>query len=117
MFEEGGGGGTAQVITAELTSAANEAASTADNLDTMLSNLVSNLAPLESAWRGSGGMSYQSLQLLFEEEMKALDGALRSLGGSMGIASTNYDTTDEDMRADLEAVGATSGQITRLLEG
>jgi hypothetical protein len=47
--------------------------------------------------------------------MRALNGALRSIGESMGISSTNYVNADDEMAADLQAAGATSTQITRLL--
>lgn len=116
MFEEGGGGGTAQVATDLLTSGANEAGTTADGLDTMLRNLVNNLLPLADAWQGRGGTSFQNVQLQLEEEMQTLNAALRSIAESMGIASTNYATADDEMEADLLAAGANAGQITRLMQ-
>jgi WXG100 family type VII secretion target len=116
MFE-GGGGGTAQVDTALLTEAANEAGTTADGLDTMLRNLMTNLSPLIEAWKGQGGTAFQGVQEQFDEEMRALNSALRSVGDSMGVSSTNYVNADDEMVSDLRSVGATTSQITRLLEG
>lgn len=114
MFE-GGGGGTAQVQTDLLTQGANEAGTTADGLDMMLRNLMDNLSPLMTAWLGQGGTAFQTVRVQFEEEMRALNGALHSIGESMGLSSTNYVNADDEMAADLQAAGATSTQITRLL--
>lgn len=117
MFEEaGGGGGLMQADTAQMTSAAMEAGTTAEGLDLMLKNLMDNLSPLLVAWRGSGGTTFQNVRLAVEEEMKTLNRALHSIGEDMGLSSTDYLNADDEVAEAMAAAGGTDGSITRLLD-
>lgn len=49
--------------------------------------------------------------------MGKLHRALISIGEDMGLSSTDYANSDEEMAADLVQAGATSEQIETLLQG
>jgi WXG100 family type VII secretion target len=118
MFQEAGGGGLTQVETEQLTSAAIEAGQVAEELDLMLKNLMDNLSPLAMAWTGQAGGTFQTVKNAVEEQMRILYSALTSLADDMGVSSTQYALSDEEIAADLAAVGNMSdGEVTRLLDG
>lgn len=118
MFDETGGGGLAQVETDLLTSGAIEAGETAEQLDLMLRNLMDNLTPLSVAWTGVAGTAFQNVKTAVEEQMRILYAALTSIADEMGISSTEYALTDEEIASDLAAVGdMDAGEVTRLLDG
>lgn len=118
MFEGGGGGGgLMQSDTELLTSAAIEAGTTAEGLDTMLRNLMGRLEPLMTEWLGQGGTAFQNVRLEFENEMGKLNRALNSIGEDMGLSSADYVGADDQMAADLVAAGASSEQVATLLAG
>lgn len=117
MFEDAsGGGGLTQVQTELLTSGAIEAGQCAEELNGMLSGLVEQLAPLAEAWTGQAGSTYQNIQNALAENMRALYGALTSIADDMGISSTEFQMSDEEIAADLAAAGhMDEGDLTRLL--
>jgi WXG100 family type VII secretion target len=117
MFDETGGGGHTQAETAEMTSAAKEAGETGEALKLMLSNLLDNLEPLSVAWTGVAGAQFQKVKIAVTDNMNNLYAALTSIADSMGISSSEYAMTDDEIAADLAAVGdLDSGEVTRLLD-
>jgi WXG100 family type VII secretion target len=117
MFEEAGGGNLTQVETDLLTSGAIEAGETAEALDLMLKNLMDNLSPLAVAWTGTAGTAFQNVRTAVEEQMKILYAALTSIADDMGISSTQYAVTDEEIAGELAPLGnMDDSQITRLLD-
>jgi WXG100 family type VII secretion target len=115
MFQEEGGGGRTQVETDLLTSGAIEAGQTAEKLNGMLSGLVTQLEPL-AAWTGAAGATYQRVQTALAENMKELHDALTSIAERMGISSTEFQMSDEEIAQDLAATGfIEEGDLTRLL--
>jgi WXG100 family type VII secretion target len=117
MFQEEGGGGLTQAETEQMTSAAIEAGETAESLNLMLSNLLDNLEPLSVAWTGVAGTAFQNVKTGVSDNMVKLYAALTSIADSMNISSTEYAMTDEEIAADLTAVGnLDEGEVTRLLD-
>jgi WXG100 family type VII secretion target len=116
MFQDEGGGGLTQVQTELLTSGAIEAGQCAEELNGMLSGLLEQLSPLASAWTGAAGTTYQNVQIALAENMKSLYGALTSIAEDMGISSTEFQVSDEEIASDLASVGfMEEGDLTRLL--
>lgn len=117
MFDEAGGGGHTQAETEQMHSAATEAGGAAEELDLMLRNLIDNLSPLMVAWTGKAGTTFQNVQNSLEVNMRALYGALTSIAEDMGISSNEYALSDDEIAANLAAVGnMDEGEITRLLD-
>lgn len=117
MFDETGGGGLTQAETEQMTSAAIEAGETAESLNLMLSNLMDNLEPLSVAWTGVAGAAFQNVKTQVADNMSKLYAALTSIADSMNISSSEYAMTDDEIAADLAAVGnMDEGEVTRLLD-
>lgn len=116
MFQDEGAGGLTQVQTELLTSGAIEAGQTAEELNGLLSGTLEALAPLATAWTGQAGTTYQNIQNALAENMRTLYGALTSIAESMGISSTEFQLSDEEIAADLAATGfLEEGDLTRIL--
>lgn len=116
MFDETGGGGLTQVETDLLTSGAIEAGQCAEELNAMLSGLVEQLSPLATAWTGAAGTTYQQVQEALAGNMKTLYDALTSIADRMGISSSEFQLSDEEIAQDLAATGfIEEGDLTRLL--
>ena len=98
-----------------MTNAATEAGSTASTLDTLLTNLMDQLSPLLTAWRGDGGTAFQNVRLAVEEEMRNLNSALHFLSDEVAATSVDYTNTDAEMADDMVAAGASAGDIARSL--
>ncbi len=88
----------------------------ADRLTSQLNGLMSQLAPLESAWQGAGAGSFQQVRQRFDQDMAKLNVALRAVAEAVGSAGKDYDVSDEEIRSDMESAGATAGQITAALK-
>jgi WXG100 family type VII secretion target len=119
MFDEtGGGGNLTQADTGLMRSAGIEAGNTAVELDQMLKNLMDNLDPLTVAWTGVAGTAFQNVKTAVHENMQNLYSALTSIAEDLGISSDQYQLSDEEIAADLAAVGhMDQGEVTRLLDG
>jgi WXG100 family type VII secretion target len=121
MFDgAGGGGGTMQADTEQVRSAALECGMTADGLDTMLRNLMDNLSPLQTLWQGRAGTAFQDVREAFDAQMLALNSALHSIGDDVGLTSADYANTDDDiaqnMSSHLAGTDASQAEISRLLD-
>jgi WXG100 family type VII secretion target len=116
LQEQGGGGNLTQVQHELLRSGGVEAGETAERLTNMLSGLLEELAPLSTAWVGTAGTTYQSIQNALADNMKVLYGALTSIAVDMGISADQFQLTDEEIATDLSAQGfMEEGDLTRLL--
>ena len=88
----------------------------ADRLTSNLNGLMSQLEPLQNAWKGAGAGSFQQVRQRFDEDMAKLNVALRAVAEAVGSAGKDYDVSDEEIRSDMESAGATAGQITAALK-
>jgi WXG100 family type VII secretion target len=87
----------------------------ADRLTSMLNGLMNELTPLQSAWVGAGGSSFQGVRQRFDDDMARLNGALRSIAEAVSTSGRDYTVTDSEMKSEMEHAGATAGQITAAL--
>jgi len=88
----------------------------ADRLTATLTSLMNELTPLQSAWVGRGGTSFQQVRERFDQDMARLNRSLRSLAEAVGSSGRNYTVSDEEMRSEMEAAGAPAGSITAALQ-
>ena len=87
----------------------------ADRLTSMLNRLMNELAPLQSAWQGAGGGSFQQVKDRFDNDIARLNVALRSIAEAVGSSGRDYAVSDDEMQQEMQHAGATAGQITQAL--
>ncbi|MET0495340.1 MAG: WXG100 family type VII secretion target [Actinoplanes sp.] len=88
----------------------------ADTLTGNLNQLMKQLEPLQDAWQGGAGSSFQAVRQRFDDDMAKLNVALRSVAEAVGSAGKDYDVSDDEIKSDMDAAGATAGQITAALK-
>jgi WXG100 family type VII secretion target len=88
----------------------------ADRLTSMLTGLMNELTPLQDAWKGAGGTTFQGVRDRFDRDMGALNRALRSLAEAVGSSGRDYAVSDEEMKSEMDRAGATAGSITQALK-
>lgn len=98
-----------------MTTTATQVDGIADSLTTELNNLMNRLSNMYSDWQGAGGASFQNTRTQVEEQMAYLNVALRSIAEAVRSSGTDYVVTDDEMRVDLENVGASDTTITQAL--
>ncbi|WP_433056673.1 WXG100 family type VII secretion target [Dactylosporangium sp. CS-033363] len=87
----------------------------ADRLTSMFSKLMHELTPLQSAWVGAAGSSFQGVKDRFDADVAGLNIALRSIAQAVSTAGRDYTLSDDEMRAEMQQAGAGAGEITRAL--
>jgi WXG100 family type VII secretion target len=88
----------------------------ADRLTSLLTGLMNELTPLQSAWVGSGGSSFQAVRDRFDGDMGRLNAALRSIAEAVGSSGRDYSVSDEEMQSEMDRAGASAGSITQALK-
>src|SRR5690349_24766647 len=81
----------------------------ADRLTSMFNKLMNELTPLQSAWVGAGGTSFQGVRDRFDADVANLNVALRSIASAVASAGRDYTLSDDEMRQEMQQAGATAG--------
>ena len=102
--------------TAQMQKTSGDVEGVADRLTSNLNKLMNELTPLQDAFKGSGGTSFQKVRQRFDEDMAKLNVALRAVAEAVGSAGKDYDVSDQEIQSDMESAGATAGQITAALK-
>lgn len=71
----------------------------ASNVDGILAQLASNVAPLGSDWAGVAQARFQELWAQWQRNARGLNDALNGIAQLMAQASTNYDSTEQSNAA------------------
>ena len=71
----------------------------ASNVDGILAQLASNVAPLGSDWAGVAQARFQELWAQWQRNARGLNEALNGISQLMAQASTNYDQTEQSNAA------------------
>jgi len=69
---------------------------TRDDLDSMLSSLLSELDVLQTAWVGRSGSSFTSVKEAYSQNQKVLSRTLGETATAIRSSGQNYTTTDDD---------------------
>src|SRR5215217_4879236 len=88
----------------------------ADRLTGMLTSLMNELTPLQDAWKGAGGTSFQGVKDRFNDDVAKLNVSLRSLAEAVGSSGRDYEVSDDEMKSEMERAGANAGTITQALK-
>jgi WXG100 family type VII secretion target len=67
-----------------------------EQLQQMLSSLMSKLEVLQTAWRGAGGAEFQKVRIQYELDQKAIARALAETAQAIRTAGQQYTATDAD---------------------
>ncbi|HEV2754963.1 MAG TPA: WXG100 family type VII secretion target [Actinomycetota bacterium] len=67
----------------------------ASNVDGILAQLASNVAPLGSDWAGVAQARFQELWAQWQRNARGLNDALNGISQLMSQASANYDQTEQ----------------------
>ncbi|GIF76620.1 WXG100 family type VII secretion target [Asanoa siamensis] len=66
------------------------------SLQSMLTNLMAELAVLQTAWRGAGGRSFEQVKQQWGQDQAAMQRALRETAGAIRTAGRQYEATDSE---------------------
>ncbi|GIH14086.1 WXG100 family type VII secretion target [Rugosimonospora africana] len=101
---------------ATMAKTAQEIDGAVDRLTSMFNKLMNELTPLQSAWVGSGGSSFQQVKDRFDGDVANLNVALRSIAEAVGSAGRDYTVSDDEMKSEMQRAGASAGEITQALK-
>ncbi|GAA1417063.1 type VII secretion system ESX-1 WXG100 family target CFP-10 [Catellatospora coxensis] len=67
-----------------------------DDLQTMLSSLLSELEMLQTSWVGRAGSSFEQVKIAWSQDQKALHQALAETSKAIRTAGQEYSRADEE---------------------
>lgn len=79
-----------------MKTAADKFESVDHDLGTMLSNLLSELEGLKSAWAGQSARSFDQVKQSFEDNQRKLSSALRETANGVRTSGANYTASDQE---------------------
>lgn len=88
-------GGLIRVTPEQLASVSGQLRAGASNVDGILSQLASQVAPLGSDWAGVAQARFQALWAQWQRSARNLNEALNGISHLMSQAGANYDTTEQ----------------------
>lgn len=79
----------------EMDAAGRHVLDTNQHIQSMLSQLKGNLAPLAGAWQGSAAVAFQNLMVRWDDAALRLNMALEGIGTSIQASSGTYAAQEE----------------------
>lgn len=79
----------------QMQAAANHVADVNHNVQAQLMSLRNQLAPLAGAWKGQAATAFQLLMQRWDNDARALNEALDSIGEQIRASGVTYAQTDE----------------------
>ena len=76
-----------------------------EQLQSMLSTLMSELSVLSSAWKGLGAAAFEQVKTQYSADLKTLNQALSETAVSIRESGRSYDTTDESAASNVNNTG------------
>lgn len=73
------------------------------SLQSMLSNLLSNLEVLQTAWQGAGGTSFTAVKNQWTEDQEKINRALLETATAIRTSGQQYTTTDEQAHSKVSS--------------
>ncbi|MGK5680362.1 WXG100 family type VII secretion target [Actinoplanes sp. URMC 104] len=74
-------------------------------LQTMLSTLMTELSSLSSTWKGLGAAAFEQVKLQYEADLKTLNAALAQTAESLKQSGVGYDATDTEAASRVTSTG------------
>ncbi|MEU4238888.1 WXG100 family type VII secretion target [Actinoplanes sp. NPDC026619] len=97
--------GQTQAQAHEMAKAAQNFDTVNQELQTMLSQLMTELSHLTSAWKGMGAQAFEQVKVQYESDLKQLNQALAETAESIRASGINYDSTDTSAASKLTSSG------------
>lgn len=72
-------------------------------LQQMLSSLLSQLEVLQTAWRGAGGRSFEQVKQQWAQDQATIQRALQETASAIRTAGQQYDATDSSAASRIAA--------------
>ncbi len=94
-----------QAQAAVMTSTATKFEDVNQQLQTMLTQLMSQLSVLSTAWKGLGANAFEQVKVQYEADLKSLNAALAQTAGSIRESATGYDATDTEAASRVANTG------------
>jgi WXG100 family type VII secretion target len=79
------------------------------DIQSNLSQLRNNLAPLAGAWRGQASTAFQNLMVRWDDAALRLNDALESIGTSIQASSTSYAAQEEEHSQTMSTITQSLG--------
>jgi WXG100 family type VII secretion target len=76
-----------------------------EQLQTMLSTLMSELSTLSGTWKGLGAAAFEQVKVQYEQDLKKLNSALAVTAESIKQSGTSYDATDTEAASRVSSTG------------
>src|SRR5579859_1976530 len=76
--------------------AAQQVQQVADEINSELRSLESNLAPVAASWKGNAQQAFQQLMERIMQDAQKLTDALRGISESLDSSTKSYSTVEED---------------------
>ena len=86
---------TTEAQAAVMEQVAGKFESTNNALQSMLSQLMNQLEPLQSKFVGAGGTSFTQVKLAWNEDMQKINRALSETASAIRTSGRNYTSSDE----------------------
>lgn len=102
----GGGYGTS---TEEMQRAGQKVFDVNDQVQGQLSSLMSQLAPLEGAWKGQAATAFQTLIQRWNEDARKLNEALRGIGEAIQGSARTYAQQEEEHSTTMNKITGALG--------
>jgi WXG100 family type VII secretion target len=76
-----------------------------NQLQSMLSTLMSQLSELSTTWRGLGATAFEQVKVQYATDLKSLNQALGETAESIRQSAIGYDTTDTEAASRVANTG------------
>ena len=95
--------------TEEMQRAAAQVAQVNEQVQSQLSALRNQLAPLSGAWRGEASTAFQSLMARWDTDARTLNEALRGIGEAILGSGRAYQQAEDQQRQSMSAIQGALG--------
>lgn len=88
--------GQYEVTPEEMQAGANQVFQVNQNVQSRLTNLQNQLAPLAGAWQGQASMQFQNLMERYQQNARQLNQALHAIGEQLQGSGSAYQAAEEE---------------------
>lgn len=93
----------------EMDAAGRHVLDTNQDIQSTLSQLKSQLAPLQGAWRGQASTAFANLMVRWDDAAMRLNNALQGIGESIQASSTTYAQQEEEHSQTMSTITQSLG--------
>jgi WXG100 family type VII secretion target len=94
---------TTEAQAAVMAKAAGQFEQVNSSIQSMMSGLMNQLAPLQSRWVGAGGTSFTNVKVQFDDDMKKISQALSETAEAIRTSGQQYTVSDDTTQQRMTA--------------